>query len=660
MVSASGDRGGVMPDNWRKWESSLATRISHGSGILPDTTNGFGDPLRCRYDLRRISPAHRGARDAPKVLAPPIPGPSSQDGDLACKKRQKISVFRQGVGTILCGENFMIEFDDETDSQKGPVIKVVGVGGGGGNAINTMIEAGIDGVDFIVANTDCQVLEANQATIKIHLGKNLTKGLGAGANPEIGRAAAMEDAGRVAECLAGSDMVFVTAGMGGGTGTGAAPVIAQVARDLGALTVGVVTKPFVFEGSQRRSKAAGGIAELAKCVDALIVIPNDRLITLAGMKMTLKDAFAMVDNVLLNAVRGISDLVMVPGLINVDFADVRTIMTGMGRALMGSGRGKGDKRALEAAQQAISSPLLEDVSINGATGILINITGGPDLTLSEVTEAATLIEEAADPGANIIFGSVIDANAGDEVRITVIATGFQPSMQEYGLPLPTRGGVQGGMHRRHGTDQMALPMSATGAAASMGAIPRAASAASSPAAFGTGQAQPQAGSYPIAAAGFGPSAGAGHGIPANVGGGTGTLVWHPMTAASTVASPAPSSAATRFTPPSGFAIGTTEVVAEPAGFMEEDLDVSAFQGLGVGQPGGNGFANGMQAAPSSLEWAASAERPVIRPPISVNPGLRARPAATMSRVSGGSNELGVEESEFDRPTFIRRGIIPPG
>ena len=320
----------------------------------------------------------------------------------------------------------MLEFDDGEASPGRPVIKVIGVGGGGGNSINTMIEGGIEGVDFIVANTDCQVLEANQAAIKVHLGKSLTKGLGAGANPEIGRAAALEDASRVAEALAGADMVFVTAGMGGGTGTGAAPVIAQVARDLGALTVGVVTKPFAFEGSQRKKKAAGGISELAKSVDALIVIPNDRLISLAGLKMTLKDAFAMVDNVCLNAVRGISDLVTVPGLINVDFADVRTIMTGMGKALMGTGRGTGDKRAIEAAQQAISSPLLEDVSINGATGILINITGGSDLTLAEMNEACSLIEEAADPDANIIFGSVIDAHAGDEVRITVIATGFQP------------------------------------------------------------------------------------------------------------------------------------------------------------------------------------------------------------------------------------------
>src|SRR6185369_6156929 len=308
----------------------------------------------------------------------------------------------------------MLEFDDEAAGPGRPVIKVIGVGGGGGNALNSMIEAGVEGVDFIVANTDCQVLEASLAGIKVHLGKNLTKGLGAGANPEIGRAAALEDAQRVAEVLTGADMVFVTAGMGGGTGTGAAPVIAQIVR--------VVTKPFMFEGSQRKKKASGGIAELSKAVDALIVIPNDRLVSLAGMKMTLKDAFAMVDNVCLNAVRGISDLVIAPGLINVDFADVRTIMTGMGRALMGTGYGKGDKRAIEAAQQAISSPLLEDVSINGATGILLNITGGPDLTLAEMNEACTLIAEAADPEANIIFGSVIDAHAGDEVRITVIAT----------------------------------------------------------------------------------------------------------------------------------------------------------------------------------------------------------------------------------------------
>ncbi len=346
----------------------------------------------------------------------------------------------------------MLQLADEV---LGPKIKVIGVGGGGGNAVNSMIEGGIQGVDFIAANTDCQVLETNQAPVKVQLGKNLTKGLGAGANPEIGCAAALEDASRIAEVLTGADMVFVTAGMGGGTGTGAAPVIAQVARDMGALTVGVVTKPFLFEGMQRKKKATNGTAELAKAVDALIVIPNDRLVALAGHKLTLRESFMMVDNVCLNAVRGISDLVMVPGLINVDFADVRTIMTGMGRALMGTGRSAGDKRAVEAAQMAINSPLLEDISINGATGILVNITGGPDLTLAEVNEACSLIQDAADPDANIIFGSVIDANMGDEVRITVIATGF--AVRDH-ASMSSGSRSTSGTIRRTGEGQMALPM----------------------------------------------------------------------------------------------------------------------------------------------------------------------------------------------------------
>jgi len=314
-------------------------------------------------------------------------------------------------------------------------IKVVGVGGGGQNAVNRMIEAGLSGVEFIVMNTDVQVLDLALAPTRLQLGDALTKGLGAGGNPEVGRNAAEESRQDIKKMLEGADMVFITAGMGGGTGTGAAPVVAEIARDTGALTVGVVTKPFAFEGSQRKKKAASGINELAKAVDALIVIPNDRLVSLAGMKMTLKDAFGMVDNVCVNAVRGISDLVIAPGLINVDFADVRTIMTGMGRALMGTGYGKGDKRAIEAAQQAISSPLLEDVSINGATGILLNITGGPDLTLAEMNEACSLIAEAADPEANIIFGSVIDANFVDEVRITVIATGFDRAVAHMEDPM---------------------------------------------------------------------------------------------------------------------------------------------------------------------------------------------------------------------------------
>ncbi|MSP58960.1 MAG: cell division protein FtsZ [Myxococcales bacterium] len=316
----------------------------------------------------------------------------------------------------------MLEFDD--DRMTHARIKVIGVGGGGGNAINTMIECRLEGVEFIAANTDLQALEANQATMKVGLGSGLTKGLGAGANPEIGKNAALEAEAHIIKVLEGADMVFVTAGMGGGTGTGAAPVIARIAREMGALTVGVVTKPFTFEGKKRRRQAEEGIIALSAAVDTLITIPNDRLLAVAGQKTTMLDAFRKADEVLLNAVQGISDLITVPGLINVDFADVKTIMSSMGRALMGTGRGAGERRAIEAAQQAISSPLLEDVSINGATGILINITGGPDLTLFEVNEASSLIQEAAHEDANIIFGSVIDVSFTDEVRITVIATGF--------------------------------------------------------------------------------------------------------------------------------------------------------------------------------------------------------------------------------------------
>lgn len=359
----------------------------------------------------------------------------------------------------------MLEFDDISGTGK-PVIKVVGVGGGGGNAINTMIEAGIQGVDFIVANTDCQVLAANLAPTKIQLGRGLTKGLGAGANPDIGAAAALEDAQRIAEVLTGADMVFVTAGMGGGTGTGAAPVIAQIARDLGALTVGVVTKPFGFEGLQRKKRANNGLSQLTKAVDALIVIPNDRLLGLAGMKTQLSDAFGMVDSVCLNAVRGISDLVMITGIVNVDFADVRTIMTGMGRALMGTGRASGENRATEAARMAINSPLLEDVSITGATGILMNITGSVGLTLAEVNEACTLVQKLADVDCNIIYGSVIDPNCGDELRITVIATGFQSTAGVDASEGRTVSRTPGGK------DQMPLPM-ATPPARAQSSVPQA-------------------------------------------------------------------------------------------------------------------------------------------------------------------------------------------
>src|SRR5512141_252503 len=303
----------------------------------------------------------------------------------------------------------MIEFTDKQDAAK---IKVIGVGGGGGNAINTMVAARLEGVEFIAANTDLQALRVNQAQLKIPLGRTASRGLGAGANPEVGRTAALEERDAIAAALEGADMVFVTAGMGGGTGTGGAPVVADIAKATGALTVGVVTKPFLFEGNKRRKQAEAGLAELGAAVDTLIVIPNQRLLSGA-------------DEVLLNAVQGISDLITVHGIVNVDFADVRTIMSSQGMALMGTGRATGDRRTVEAMQAAINSPLLEDVTLDGATGLLVNITGGPSLTLFEVNEAVSMAQSAADPDANIIFGSVIDERLGNEVKITVIATGFQ-------------------------------------------------------------------------------------------------------------------------------------------------------------------------------------------------------------------------------------------
>ena len=321
----------------------------------------------------------------------------------------------------------MIEYTDKQDAVR---IKVIGVGGGGGNAINTMVAARIEGVEFIAANTDVQALAANKASVKLQLGRGASRGLGAGANPEIGRQAALEEREAIAAALEGADMVFVTAGMGGGTGTGGAPIVADVAKQTGALTVGVVTKPFLFEGNRRRKQAEAGLAELKTAVDTLIVIPNQRLISVAGENMAMADAFKRADEVLLNAVQGISDIITVHGLVNVDFADVRTIMSEQGMALMGTGRSSGEKRAVEAMQSAISSPLLEDVSLDGATGLLVNITGGANLTLREVDEAVSMAQSAADPDANIIFGSVVDETLGDEVRITVIATGFQARESE--------------------------------------------------------------------------------------------------------------------------------------------------------------------------------------------------------------------------------------
>lgn len=315
-------------------------------------------------------------------------------------------------------------FELEESANFGASIKVIGIGGGGGNAVQTMIEGGLQGVEFVVANTDRQALAANKAENKINLGKELTKGLGAGANPEIGRRAAIESYNDIVAKLEGADMVFVTAGMGGGTGTGGAPIVAKIAKELGALTIGVVTKPFIFEGKKRKMHAEGGIRELQENVDTLICIPNQKLLTVSSERTPLLETFKKADQVLLHAVKGISDLINIRGLINLDFADIRTVMQAKGMAIMGSGFANGDNRAVEAATQAISSPLLENICIDGATGIIINVTGGPDLTLWEVNEASTLITEAAHPDAEIIFGAVIDETMGDNVSVTVIATGF--------------------------------------------------------------------------------------------------------------------------------------------------------------------------------------------------------------------------------------------
>lgn len=322
-----------------------------------------------------------------------------------------------------------IEFADDADLQAR--IKVVGVGGGGGNALNTMIASGLEGVEFIAANTDAQALETSLAPTRIQLGPQLTKGLGAGGNPDFGRKSALEDVQRIADTLSGADMVFVTAGMGGGTGTGAAPVIAQIARDQGALTVGVVTRPFMFEGRRRSRNAESGVAELIDSVDTIITIPNQKLLSLDGDEdMSLLEAFQRADDVLVQAVRGISDLIVNAGMINVDFADVKTIMSNTGRALMGTGMAKGDRRAIEAAEMAVNSPLLDDISVHGAGGILINFTAGPDIRLREINEAASHIQEQAHEDANIIFGVVTDPDLSEVVKVTVIATGFDDQLSE--------------------------------------------------------------------------------------------------------------------------------------------------------------------------------------------------------------------------------------
>ncbi|XXJ21042.1 cell division protein FtsZ [Desulfovibrio caledoniensis] len=318
------------------------------------------------------------------------------------------------------------EIEHETNAK----IKVVGCGGGGGNAVNNMIQSALKGVKFIVANTDSQDIHKSLAEHKIQIGEKLTKGLGAGANPEIGRSAAMESMDQIREALDGSDMVFITAGMGGGTGTGSAPVVAQVAKELGALTVGVVTKPFYFEGKRRLEQADEGTRALADVVDSIITIPNDRLLQLAAKKASFSDMLKKADEVLYYAVKGIADLITVHGLINLDFADVKAAMSNSGMALMGTGIASGESRAKEAAMKAITSPLLEDVSIEGAKGVLINITCGPDMLIDEVSEAADIIYKEAHDDAEIFFGTVFDPDAGDEMRITVIATGIEPAMEE--------------------------------------------------------------------------------------------------------------------------------------------------------------------------------------------------------------------------------------
>lgn len=315
-------------------------------------------------------------------------------------------------------------FEIEEDLGQVAKIKVIGIGGGGCNAVNTMIASRLEGVEFIVANTDLQALGNSLASTKLQLGARLTKGLGAGANPETGRNATIEDADKLRDELSGADMIFITAGLGGGTGTGGAPVVADIAKELGALTVAVVTKPFLFEGKKRQQAAEKGLEELKQSVDTLITIPNQRLLSISDKGMSLIESFKKADEILLHASKSISDLITIPGLINLDFADVKTIMSEMGMAFMGMGIASGENKAIEATQKAISSPLLEDISINGARGLLINITGGENLTLHEVNDAATLIQEAADEDANIIFGAVIDPEMKDEIRITVIATGF--------------------------------------------------------------------------------------------------------------------------------------------------------------------------------------------------------------------------------------------
>jgi cell division protein FtsZ len=339
---------------------------------------------------------------------------------------------RDGEDRAATYEALRLTMDE--GARTGARLKVIGVGGGGGNAVARMVQAGLGGVEFMVANTDAQALRNSPAPMKIQIGSKLTKGLGAGADPNVGRQAALEDTDTLIHALSGADMVFVTTGLGGGTGTGAAPVIASLATELGALTIAVVTRPFRFEGRKRQQQAEAGLAALRDTVDTVITIPNERLLGVIDRSTSIIDAFATADDVLRQAIQGISDLILVPGLINLDFADVKTIMSGMGVAMMGTATAEGSTRALEAAERAISSPLLEDASVNGARGVIINVTGGPDLSLMEVNEALTVIHEAAHEDANIIFGAVVDPTLVGRVKITVIATGFDRPARPAGAP----------------------------------------------------------------------------------------------------------------------------------------------------------------------------------------------------------------------------------
>jgi cell division protein FtsZ len=372
---------------------------------------GLHEELFSRYPVRETE--DRGAEDR-----------GAEDSDVVEGAVAEREMSEVTAGELIPADQPLRLRLDEVDL-RGACIKVIGVGGGGGNAIARMMVAGLGGVQFVAANTDLQALEANQAPVKIQLGASLTRGLGAGSNPEIGRQAALESTEEIVEVLEGADMVFVTGGLGGGTATGAAPVIARLATELGALTVAVVTKPFHFEGRRRMQQAEMGAKELQDAVDTLIGIPNDRLLATVAADTPLTEAFRVADAVLHQGVQGIADLILVPGLINLDFADVKTVMSGMGMAIMGTAARTGEGRAMEAATAAISSPLLEDSSIEGARGVLINISGGPNMTLHEVDQAASIISEASDDDANILFGAVIDEALGDEIKITVIATGFE-------------------------------------------------------------------------------------------------------------------------------------------------------------------------------------------------------------------------------------------